>query len=212
MGRRAREFDYSMPFHVVSRCINHEWFSLKPSETWEVMQRHLYFTAHAFGFEILAFVLMSNHYHMLLLAPGANLSEGMAWFGRETSRELVSSSGRINMTYGGRFFRSNIQSHHHFLNCYKYIFRNPVEAGLAERVEEYRWSTLRGLLGFEHLLIPVREDLTLFDDLVGSLHWLNEKPSAENWDAIRKGLRHPIFRLANDRNTKRNHALETDFL
>ncbi len=213
MGRRgACDFDYSMPFHVVSRCINREWFSRSEAQTWEIMQRHLHFTAHAFDFQILAFVLMSNHYHMMVLAPRANLSQGMAWFGRETSRELASSSGRINMTYGGRFFRSNIQTPHYYLNCYKYLYRNPVEAGLAELVETYRWSTLRGLLGINHLSIPVYEDQTLFNDVEGTLRWLNLKPKMEHWEAVRTGLRHPIFRLAKDRNTKRAHSLETGLL
>lgn len=213
MSRRSNEeFNFSLPFHVGSRCINKDWFSIDPSLAWEIMQHHLYFTANAFDFQILAFLMMSNHYHLLVLAPNGNLSEGMAWFGRETSREFVTLSGRINGTYGGRFFRSNIQSHHYFLNCYKYLYRNPVEAGLADRVENYRWSTFRGLLGLERLLVPVCEDLTLFSDVEGTINWLNSKPKAEHWEAIRKGLRRPVFSLANDRNSKKSHALELELL
>lgn len=172
------------------------------------MQRHLHFVVHAYELKILSFVLMSNHFHMLLMAPKQNLSEAMAFFLRETSREIVNSSSRINQTYGGRFFRSNIRSEHHFLNCYKYVYRNPVHAKLVARTEEYRWSTLHGLLGADHLQIPVHEDTTLFSDVEGTLKWLNTEPKEDHWEAIQKGLRRKIFKLAKDSDTKGPHDLE----
>lgn len=212
MSRRQGPYDYTQPFHVSSRCINRDWFSLPMSEVWDLMQRHLYFMANGFEIRILNFVLMSNHFHMMLLAPEQNLSEGMSYFLRETSRELVRSSERINRTYGGRFFRSNILTHHYYLNCYKYVYRNPLAAGLAARVEDYPWSTFRGLLGFEHLLIPVYEDLTLFSSVEDTTRWLNREPKPECWDAVRKALRLKTFELAKDPLTKRPHVLEAELL
>jgi REP element-mobilizing transposase RayT len=176
------------------------------------MQRHLYFMANSFDVRILGFVLMSNHFHMLILAPHEDLSAAMAYFLRETSREFVRFSQRINRTYGGRYFRSNIRSYHHYLNCYEYMCRNPLAAGLAQRVEDYPWSTLRGLLGQERLLIPVWEDQTLFSDVEGTMQWLNQKPKAEFWKAVRKALRRKVFEFPKDRNTKKAHALETELL
>jgi REP element-mobilizing transposase RayT len=172
------------------------------------MERQLHFVAHAFDLRILAFVLMSNHFHLLLLALRGNLSEAMAYFLRETSRELTFSSCRLNQTYGGRFFRSNIRSSHYFLNCYKYVYRNPVEAGLTLQAEAYPWSTLNGLLGESHLQIPVYEDATLFSDVEGTLSWLNQRPKKENWLAVEKGLRRQVFTLPKDPNTKKPHELE----
>jgi putative transposase len=181
-------------------------------QVWNVMERHLYFAAHAFELRILAFVLMSNHFHLLVMALKQNLSEAMGFFLRETSRELTYSSSRINQTYGGRFFRSSIRTHHYFLNCYKYVYRNPVQAGISTDVQAYRWSTLPGLLGESHLQIPVFEDTTLFSDIPGTLQWLNARPKDEHWMTIEKALRRRVFTLPKDPNTKKAHALEVDLL
>src|SRR5262245_30926652 len=69
-----------------------------------------------------------------------------------------------------------------------------------------------GLLGFEHLQIPVYEDQTLFNDVEGTLAWLNQKPDPDHWDVVKKSLRRQIFTLPKDINTKRSHALEVQLL
>lgn len=179
-------------------------------QVWQLMQHHLHFLSHAFHFEIFSFVLMANHFHLIVRAPEGNLSEGMSHFLRETSREMVRSSNRINQTYGGRFFRSSLNNYHYYLHCYKYVYRNPVNAGLAARVEDYPWSTLRGLLGLEKMIISLVEDETFFNDTEEVLHWLNQVPSKENWLAVQKALRKREFQLSYDRNTREPHHLEKD--
>lgn len=212
MARRSTELDPVLPVHIGARAINREWFELPMECTWEIMSRQLNFVVHAFGLRVFSFVLMSNHFHLMALAPEGNLSQAMCYFMRESSRELGRFSQRINMTYGGRFFRSQLASPHYFLNCYKYVYRNPVQAGLVTRVEDYRWSTLRGLLGFEHQYIPLIEDQTLFDDVEGTLAWLNSAPDESDWEAVRKALRRREFKLAKDRNSRCAHHLERDLL
>lgn len=85
-----------------------------------------------------------------------------------------------------------------------------MKAGLCERAEYYPYSTLSGLLGRGHLVIPVQEDQTLFSDVEGTLAWLNRVPDVENWEAVRKALRRKTFTLGQvDRNP---HPLEFDTL
>jgi hypothetical protein len=128
----------------------------------------------------------------------------------ETSRELVKYSSRINQTYGGRHFRTVIGSNNYFLHVYKYVYLNPVKAGLASRAEEYPFSTLHGLLGQSRLVIPVEEDLTLFSDVEGTLDWINQPPSENNWETIRKTLRRKEFILP--KQNRKVHELETTAL
>lgn len=179
---------------------------------WELMGYQLHFIRHAYQIKILGFVLMANHFHLLVLAPNENLSEAMAFFMRETSRTLSRTSSRINRSYGGRFFRSNIKSHHYFLNAYKYIYRNPVHAGLVARAEDYGWSTLRGLLGMDHTIIPVEEDTTLYSDVEGTLRWLNSPVKENDWQCVRKALRRSEFKFAKDRIKRCPHVLETELI
>lgn len=181
-------------------------------EVWQLMSIQLYFIRHAFDLEVLSFVLMANHFHLLVRAPQANLSTAMAFFMRETSRELARSSQRINMTYGGRFFRTSLTSHHHFLNAYKYVYRNPVQAGVVTRVEEYPWSTLPALIGLEHTTIPVTEDLTLFSDVEGTLRWLNQDVCNEDWESVRNALRRKQFQLRKTPISRRPNRLERHLL
>ena len=179
-------------------------------EVWEIMSGQLHFIHHAFNVRILAFVLMNNHFHSLVATPDANLDRAMAWFMRETSRWLTKSGNRINQTYGGRYFKSVIGSPIYYLNCYKYVYYNPVKAGLCLNVADYPYSSLSRLLGFRHLAFPLENDETLFNDVEGTLAWLNRAPSDENWSAIKRASRRSEFRLP--RLEGRKHPLENDTL
>ncbi|MBX3021716.1 MAG: transposase [Bdellovibrionales bacterium] len=195
-------------YHISARCINRQWFDIPMQEVWTIMQDYLWFIHHAFEIQIYAFVLMSNHYHLIVRQPKLTLSEGMQYFMRETSRCIGAQAGRINQTYGGRFFRSRIGSLNYFLHAYKYVYRNPVEAGLCTRVEEYPFSTLPGLLGQSSLYIPVQEDLTLFDNLESTMSWLNTAPSPESKEDVRRALRKAEMAFARPKNGRKNPLIE----
>lgn len=179
---------------------------------WEIMSMRLYYLAVVYDVKILAFVLMTNHFHLLARFPAANLSEAVGNFMRETSREITRASHRLNQTWGSRHFRGIIGSTHYFFHAYKYVYRNPVHAGLSKRVETYGFSTLSGLLGQRQMLIPVCEDLTLFSDVEGTLDWLNIAPSEHNYESVKSALRKSEFALRLDPNTKRQNSLEIDML
>lgn len=207
MARKQIPPQSVFPYHVTARCINREWFNQPLPEVWSLMSDHLNFITHAFEVEILAFVLMSNHFHLLIRTPQLNLSAAMQWLLGQTSRELTRSADRINQTFGGRHFKSVISSNHYFMHAYKYLYLNPVRAGLCWRSEDYKFSTLHGLLGQSHLSIPVIEDTLLFSDPTWTLDWINQMPSDENWEAVRKGLRWREFKLAKE--GRAPHQLET---
>lgn len=188
-------------YFISSRCINREWFVLPIDVVWEIAELQLFFLAHAFGFEIYGFILMGNHYHLLVIAPRGNLSEGMAYFQREFAREISRRANRINRTFCDRFHRTKIESFHHFQIAYKYLFRNSVKANLCEKVEQYPYSSLKGVLGLQKILIPMAYDDLLFDDVEGTLKWLNMAPNEQNWEDTRKALRRSVFTLANKNKT-----------
>lgn len=178
-------------------------------QVWEIMSTRLHSAKHRFNLRIHSFVLMSNHFHLLVSTPDANLSQAMAYFMKATSDELTFMSGRINQTYGGRHFRTIIEDYHYFTNSYKYFYCNPVMAGICQRPEEYPFSTLHGKLGKSHLLVPVEEDTLLFNDVDGILKWLNERPCDEDWKTMRDALRKSKFKLKMIKTTGKPHALET---
>ena len=121
----------------------------------------------------------------------------MQYFMRATGSDLRELSGRINQTYGGRFHRSLITHPRHYDHAYKYVYRNPVEAGLCERVQDYPYSTIQALMGRKMVEIPVLEDPRwgTWENRLQTLRWLNSKPHEDNWESVRKALRKGVFAL-----------------
>jgi len=212
MPRAKFIVDPSSPYHLAARSNNRDWFSVPLDRVWTIYSDYLWFIRFAYRIRVHAFVLMNNHFHLIASFPEGNLSDSMNYFMRETSRVIAFESRRINHVYGARIFRSRLSSFHYFQHAYKYVYRNPVEAGLCERVEDYRFSTLNGLLGLSHLLIPIEGDALLFDSHQFGVHleWLNTSPSAESRDDVRKALMKPSFTLPKLASSRRTHPLESD--
>lgn len=208
MPRSHTILQAEVPYSISARCINRDWFGMSLPSVWEIFGEELFLIHHLYDVRIHSFVLMNNHFHGIVSTPKANLSEAMQRFMRQTSVRITKPAGRINQTYGARHKPCILGSYNYFLNSYKYIYRNPVAAGVCGRVEDYRFSTLRGLLGFERLVIPLEEDTILFSDVEKELVWLNTPPSSENVQAMKIGLRKRRFALPPQPTTLRKHSLE----
>lgn len=85
---------------------------------------------------------MSNHYHLIISTPEANIGEAMKYLHREVARKANKSVGRINHFFGSRYKWSIIYNENYYWNVVKYIFRNPIRAGICSFVNEYQYSSL----------------------------------------------------------------------
>ncbi len=97
-----------------------------------------------FNIEIYAYVLMRNHYHLLLKTVDANLSKSMQWFGTKYTRLFHQN----NHTGGGHLFQGRfksiiVENDDYLLRLSCYIHRNPLRAGIVERLADYPWSSYR---------------------------------------------------------------------
>ncbi|MCB0393426.1 MAG: transposase [Bdellovibrionales bacterium] len=171
-------------------------------DVWEIFSEELYLTSKYYGLLIHSFVLMNNHFHLIASTPQSNISECMRYFMKNSSDRLTHAGNRINQTYGGRHFKTILQCSNYYLNAYKYNYLNPVIAGITKRAEEYPFSTLRGLLGFHHLLIPMAPDNILFANVEETLKWLNDLPSNEKLKAASYGFKGQYFRKTHCRKTR----------
>ncbi len=211
MPRKNHTPSSEYPYHVTARCLNKEWFGASKSEIWSILTNNLYTVRHSYEVRILAFVLMDNHFHLLVQTPKANLSAAMNYFMRETSRSIGRITGRINHIYGSRYFRSLITNPHYYLHAYKYVYRNPVEVGLCANVEDYPYSSLHALLGQSHTIMPIEEDSTLF---AGASHltlaWLNTKPDPNTYQDVKNALRRNEFSLSKSVQRNKPNKLENE--
>ncbi len=211
MSRKPSPVSSECPYHITARTNNREWFALDLSEVWKIFGNQLFFIHHAFGIRIHSFVLMSNHFHLLMSDPNLQKSRALRWLMTETSREIGKRTHRMNHLYGQRNYQCLIPNYTYYMNAYKYVYQNPVQAGACLRVEEYPYSTLHGLLGFSKLNFPVNDDL-LFDDLDTNLWWLNKTVRPEHWDGVSQALRKSEFKLAKDHNRNSPSLLENQLI
>ncbi len=114
-----------------------------------------------------AYVLMSNHVH-LLLTPG--IEDGVSLLFRDLGRDYVRQFNnryeRTGTLWEGRFKSSLVESDRYLLACYRYIELNPVRAQMVSEPSDYRWSSFRanGLGHADRLLTPHRTWLALGSD------------------------------------------------
>lgn len=186
------------PYHITARSHNKVMWPIPIEAVWEIMSLYLNFMHRSTDARVHSFVLMKNHIHLVASFPKANLSNAMTYFMGETSRRISKAAGHINQIYGSRSYRSEITNYHHYMNVYKYVYRNPVEADISTRAEEYSFSSLNRLLGGGNIDFPIAEDTLLFNGkaYLETLNWINMTPPREHYEMMRKALKRKVFRLA----------------
>lgn len=96
-----------------------------------------------FEISIFAYVLMGNHYHLLLRTNKANLSKSMQWLRTTYSRRFNLRHFRSGHLSQGRFKNILVQNDAYFTQLSCYIHRNPLRDGLVDRLADYHWSSYR---------------------------------------------------------------------
>jgi REP element-mobilizing transposase RayT len=91
--------------------------------------------------DIYAYVLMDNHYHLILKTQKANLSLAMQWFGLTYTRRFNIRHNRSGHLFQGRFKCMLIENDRYLMQLSCYIHRNPLRAGMVKRLIDYRWSS-----------------------------------------------------------------------
>jgi putative transposase len=199
----------TFPYHVTARSNNRVLFPVALNFMWEIATEELYLLTLLYQIEIHAFVLMPNHFHLLLTVPNADLGIIMNHYMSTLTRRVNRLSGQTGHLFGGPHFRSIITSTRYFGHALKYVNRNPVRGGLCTHVEEYEFSTARGLFGMGALPFPIHFtriglELNLPDpDLPGSwLNWMNTPFTKEAELLIQKVLRKRKVDVFIDRKTR----------
>ena len=181
------------PYHVCARSNNREWFYAPLAKVWETFEEYLCKIQDVHGVDIHAFVLMSNHFHLLISTPQSNLDSAMLYLMREVCRSINRSSNRINHLFGGPYKWSVIYSAFKYDHALKYVYRNPVKAQLCQFVEDYPYSSLKkgAFKVSQSTLATLRAGLPEID----RLRWLNEPYSPEEDDCVRRALRRREFKI-----------------
>lgn len=96
-----------------------------------------------------AYCLMTNHYHLMIDTPDANLSRGMRQLNGVFTQRFNRRHERVGHVLQGRFKAILVERESHLLELARYVVLNPVRAGIVGAAEDYRWSSLRASVGLE---------------------------------------------------------------
>lgn len=179
------------PYHIYARSNNKEWFHIPLEDVWTIFCGLLGYLTVIHNLKIHGFVLMSNHFHLLATTPNANLDEVMQILMREASRKINDIAGRINHVFGGPYKWCIIRNDNHYMQAYRYIYQNPIRAGLCQKVEEYRFSTIHYLANKKALPFPIYPLQN-----AGLNEWLNHTLDNEENDCMRRALRRREFKFS----------------
>lgn len=143
MSRRSRLHLAGVPQHLIQRGNNRQ-ATFFADEDYRCYLQWLEDAAVKYGCRIYAYVLMTNHVHLLASAdkPYA-LSLMMQYVGRYYVRHINRSYRRSGTLWEGRFKASLVDTENYFLRCSRYIECNPVRAGMVRGPGEYAWSSYR---------------------------------------------------------------------
>ncbi len=207
MPRTRNVFNTDFPYHINARTNDGLPFPCDLSDAWEIYGNALWFYSRIFKVRVLAFVMMNNHFHLLISTPEGNLSEFMKHFMKRTSDDIRSIRGVKNHLYGDRYYPSIVSKQDYFQSVLKYIYQNPVRARLCKSVLDYEYSSLRGFIGSERMQIPIFDDYNFFDNLTGNLNWLDTPMGIDKVEIIRTGLKRQEFSLTRDKNGFKDDTL-----
>ena len=101
------------------------------------------------GWEVFAWVLMTNHYHLVFRTPEPNLVKGMQWLQNTWTKRFNARHGMWGHVYGGRYKAVLVEENEHLSCLIDYVHLNPFRAGmvnLEDGLEEYGWSSLADYL------------------------------------------------------------------
>ncbi len=141
MARPAR-IEYEGAFyHVINRGNRKEDIFDDDKDRWRFLEI-LGNTEKRYGLIIYVFVLMTNHYHILLETPLGNLSRAIQRLNGDYALYYSKRHKKPGHIFQGRYKAMLVEKDAYLLELSRYIHLNPIRAELGKTPEEYKWSSL----------------------------------------------------------------------
>jgi putative transposase len=143
MARRPRTYIPGLTLHVVQRG-NNKGEMFRDASDYGFFLKLLRHDSARRDVAIHAYVLMTNHFHLMATpADDAGLSAMMQSVGRTYVPVFNLKHQRTGGLWEGRFRSFVIETESYWLKCMRYVELNPVRAGIVSKSDAYRWSSAR---------------------------------------------------------------------
>lgn len=140
MGRPWREEYYGGIYHVIARGNNKEYI-FKENTDKGYFLKQLKEHSEGMGYKIYGYVMMDNHYHIIIQTYSKKLQGIMHQINNKYSKYFNGKYNRIGHVFQGRYMAVLVQDERYLLSLLRYIHQNPLKAKICERIDEYRWSS-----------------------------------------------------------------------
>lgn len=100
-----------------------------------------------FQLRLFAYCLMGNHFHLFLQTPQANLHQALQYLQGCYAQYLNIRHERIGPLFQSRYKSPLVEEDAYAFALTRYIHRNPLEAGIVEKIDDYRWSSYPSYIG-----------------------------------------------------------------
>jgi REP element-mobilizing transposase RayT len=162
MPKTAREISRTGVYHVMLRGINRQ-------EIFEEKEDYLFFlnlikkAKEKCSFELLAYCLMDNHVHLLMMEADNSISEIIRIIAGRYGSWYNKKYDRVGHVFQSRFRSECVITPGSVLRVARYIHRNPLKAGICRNPEDYEYSSYTEYIGSPTIisLAPIMNFMTL---------------------------------------------------
>lgn len=103
-----------------------------------------------FNWSVHSWCQMTNHYHLLIETPDANLSKGMRYVNGVYTQKFNRKHSRVGHVFQGRYKAILVDKNEYLQELSRYIVLNPVRAGMVEGAENWDWSSYGVTVGMNN--------------------------------------------------------------
>jgi REP element-mobilizing transposase RayT len=146
--------------HVVTRGNNKRTIYLDDDDRWFfciTVER----IARKYGWTVLAYCLMDNHYHLVLSVGERGLAAGMCELNSGYALRFNAHHGRVNHLFGKRYWNRRIKTEASLMNAIRYVVQNPRRAGGSQPLDAYVWTSYAATIGLAFARIKLARDEAL---------------------------------------------------
>jgi putative transposase len=135
-------------YHVTSRGNERRKIVMDDADRWMLI-RTLGEMVEEYQADCHGWVLMDNHYHLLLETPAANLSVGMKYLNGIYTQRFNKKHHRTGHLFQGRYKAIVVEKDTYLKELCRYVVLNPVRARMVKSPGEWKWSSYRATAGLE---------------------------------------------------------------